>query len=75
MGPKTVTRLHRWSPLPPSPPGQAIDMFNNMLARTPVEHFMMMLPPGLEPAKFASYAEVFAKEVLPEFSSSSTSRV
>ena len=48
-------------------PGQAIDMFNEMRSRTPVEHFMMMLPPGLEPAKFASYAEVFAKEVIPAF--------
>jgi alkanesulfonate monooxygenase SsuD/methylene tetrahydromethanopterin reductase-like flavin-dependent oxidoreductase (luciferase family) len=48
-------------------PGQAIDMFNTMLTKTPVEHFMMMLPPGLAPAKFAPYAEVFAREVIPAF--------
>jgi alkanesulfonate monooxygenase SsuD/methylene tetrahydromethanopterin reductase-like flavin-dependent oxidoreductase (luciferase family) len=48
-------------------PAQAIDMFNRMLARTPVEHFMMMAPPGVPPAKFAPYAEVFAKEVIPAF--------
>jgi len=49
-------------------PGQAIDMFNAMLSRTAVEHFMMMAPPGLKPEKFAEYADVFAKEVIPAFS-------
>lgn len=48
-------------------PNQAIEMFNKMLAKAPVEHFMMMLPPGLPTAKFAPYAEVFAKEVIPAF--------
>lgn len=48
-------------------PSQAIEMFNDMLAKAPVEHFMMMLPPGLPPAKFAKYAEVFATEVIPAF--------
>jgi alkanesulfonate monooxygenase SsuD/methylene tetrahydromethanopterin reductase-like flavin-dependent oxidoreductase (luciferase family) len=48
-------------------PGQAIEMFNNMLAKAPVEHFMMMLPPGMPPARFKAYAEVFAKEVIPAF--------
>ena len=48
-------------------PGQAIDMFNEMLAKAPVEHFMMMLPPGIPPSKFAPYAEVFAREVIPAF--------
>jgi alkanesulfonate monooxygenase SsuD/methylene tetrahydromethanopterin reductase-like flavin-dependent oxidoreductase (luciferase family) len=48
-------------------PSQAIDMFNRMLAKAPVEHVMMMLPPGLAPAKFAKYAQVFAKEVIPAF--------
>jgi alkanesulfonate monooxygenase SsuD/methylene tetrahydromethanopterin reductase-like flavin-dependent oxidoreductase (luciferase family) len=48
-------------------PSQAIDMFNGMLAKAPIEHFMMMAPPGLAPAKFAPYAEVFAKEVIPAF--------
>jgi alkanesulfonate monooxygenase SsuD/methylene tetrahydromethanopterin reductase-like flavin-dependent oxidoreductase (luciferase family) len=48
-------------------PSQAIDMFNKMCAKAPVEHFMMMLPPGLPPARFMKYAEVFAKEVIPAF--------
>jgi alkanesulfonate monooxygenase SsuD/methylene tetrahydromethanopterin reductase-like flavin-dependent oxidoreductase (luciferase family) len=48
-------------------PGQAIDMFKNMLTKAPVEHFMMMAPPGLPLAKFTEYADVFAKQVIPAF--------
>ena len=48
-------------------PGQAIDLLNNMLSKAPVEHFMMMLPPGLPTAKFKDYAGVFAQEVMPAF--------
>ncbi|MCJ8156108.1 LLM class flavin-dependent oxidoreductase [Sphingomonas sp. LaA6.9] len=48
-------------------PEQAIDHFRAMQARIPVEHFMMMLPPGLPPARFMPYAELFANEVIPAF--------
>ena len=48
-------------------PAQAIEMLNRMRAKAPVEHFMMMLPPGLPPARFMHYAEVFAREVMPAF--------
>jgi alkanesulfonate monooxygenase SsuD/methylene tetrahydromethanopterin reductase-like flavin-dependent oxidoreductase (luciferase family) len=48
-------------------PAQAIEMFKQMLAKAPVEHFMMMAPPGLPTAKFAEYAEVFARQVIPAF--------
>lgn len=48
-------------------PAQAIELFNAMLSKAPVEHFMMMLPPGLPPAKFKPYAETFAAEVMPAF--------
>lgn len=48
-------------------PGEAIETFRKMLAKTPVEHFMMMKPPGLPFAKFAEYAQVFATEVMPAF--------
>lgn len=48
-------------------PVQAIKMFNDMLAKAPVEHFMMMLPPGIPAAKFTEYAQVFADEVIPAF--------
>ena len=46
-------------------PGQAIDLLEGMRAKAPVEHFMMMAPPGLPLAKLAEYAELFAKEVIP----------
>jgi len=48
-------------------PSEAIAMLNKMLSKAPVEHFMMMVPPGIPPAKFADYAEVFAKRVIPAF--------
>ena len=48
-------------------PDQAIDSFRAMRSRIPVEHFMMMLPPGLPPSRFVPYAEVFAREVIPAF--------
>jgi alkanesulfonate monooxygenase SsuD/methylene tetrahydromethanopterin reductase-like flavin-dependent oxidoreductase (luciferase family) len=48
-------------------PGEAIDMFKRMLSRTPVEHFMMMAPPGLPLSRLAEYAQVFAQEVIPAF--------
>jgi alkanesulfonate monooxygenase SsuD/methylene tetrahydromethanopterin reductase-like flavin-dependent oxidoreductase (luciferase family) len=49
-------------------PGEAIDMLQEMRAKAPVEHFMLMLPPGIAPSKFAPYAELFAREVIPAFS-------
>jgi alkanesulfonate monooxygenase SsuD/methylene tetrahydromethanopterin reductase-like flavin-dependent oxidoreductase (luciferase family) len=48
-------------------PDKAIDYFRRMQTRIPVEHFMMMLPPGLPPARFVKYAELFAREVMPAF--------
>lgn len=48
-------------------PDKAIEMFNRMREKAPVEHFMMMLPPGIPTKQFAPYAELFAKEVIPAF--------
>jgi len=48
-------------------PAQAIDYFKAMQSRTAVEHFMMMLPPGMPVERFKHYAELFAKEVMPAF--------
>jgi alkanesulfonate monooxygenase SsuD/methylene tetrahydromethanopterin reductase-like flavin-dependent oxidoreductase (luciferase family) len=48
-------------------PDEAIDYFRAMQARIPVEHFIMMLPPGLPPSRFVPYAELFANEVIPAF--------
>lgn len=48
-------------------PEEAVAMFTAMLEKAPVEHFTMMLPPGLPPARFTEYAQVFATEVVPAF--------
>lgn len=48
-------------------PDEAIDLFNDMRSKAAVEHFMMMLPPGIPPGRFQKYAEVFAQEVIPVF--------
>ncbi|MET0238451.1 MAG: LLM class flavin-dependent oxidoreductase [Sphingobium sp.] len=48
-------------------PAQAIDKFRAMQERIPVEHLMMMMPPGLPPARFVEYAGLFAREVIPAF--------
>lgn len=48
-------------------PEQAVDRFGKLRDRYGVEHIMMMLPPGLPPAKFMPYAEVFARDVIPAF--------
>jgi alkanesulfonate monooxygenase SsuD/methylene tetrahydromethanopterin reductase-like flavin-dependent oxidoreductase (luciferase family) len=48
-------------------PAQAIDKFKAMQARMPIEHYMMMMPPGLPPKRFMAYAELFANKVMPAF--------
>jgi alkanesulfonate monooxygenase SsuD/methylene tetrahydromethanopterin reductase-like flavin-dependent oxidoreductase (luciferase family) len=48
-------------------PVQAIDFFNSMRAKAPVEHVTMAVPPGIPLSAFAGYAEVFAREVIPAF--------
>lgn len=48
-------------------PEQAIAKFKALQARMPIDHYMMMMPPGLPAERFRHYAEVFAQEVLPAF--------
>jgi probable F420-dependent oxidoreductase len=48
-------------------PDQAIDRFRRLREKMPLEHFMMMLPPGLPHDRFRHYAQVFADEVIPAF--------
>jgi alkanesulfonate monooxygenase SsuD/methylene tetrahydromethanopterin reductase-like flavin-dependent oxidoreductase (luciferase family) len=48
-------------------PDQAIDRFRAMRERIPVEHFTMMLPPGMPQDRFRDYAQLFADEVIPAF--------
>jgi alkanesulfonate monooxygenase SsuD/methylene tetrahydromethanopterin reductase-like flavin-dependent oxidoreductase (luciferase family) len=67
LKPMTLDAFSRSGILNILTPAQAIDSFRAMRAKAPVEHFMMMLPPGLPPSRFVKYAEVFAREVLPAF--------
>jgi hypothetical protein len=48
-------------------PEQAIDKFQAMQSRISIEHFMMMMPPGLPQGRFREYAQLFADQVLPAF--------
>jgi len=48
-------------------PDAAITMFRNLQQRMPLDHYMMMMPPGLPAARFVEYAQVFANDVAPAF--------
>jgi alkanesulfonate monooxygenase SsuD/methylene tetrahydromethanopterin reductase-like flavin-dependent oxidoreductase (luciferase family) len=48
-------------------PEKAIASLERMLTRASVEHFVMLVPPGIPLSKFAAYAELFAKSVIPAF--------
>jgi len=48
-------------------PDAAIAYFQDLRRRWPVEHFVMMRPPGLPAQRFLHYAEIFARTVLPAF--------
>lgn len=48
-------------------PEQAVDHFKAMQERVPIEHFMMMRPPGLPAERFVGYAQLFADKVIPAF--------
>jgi alkanesulfonate monooxygenase SsuD/methylene tetrahydromethanopterin reductase-like flavin-dependent oxidoreductase (luciferase family) len=48
-------------------PDAAIGRFKAMQEKMPLDHVMMMLPPGLPAARFQEYAQIFANEVMPAF--------
>lgn len=48
-------------------PQQAIAMLTDLQQRTPLEHYIMLAPPGLPADRFMAHAEVFATDVLPAF--------
>ncbi|OBK77703.1 LLM class flavin-dependent oxidoreductase [Mycobacterium sp. 1274761.0] len=48
-------------------PEQAVAHFRAMQEQIPLEHFMMMRPPGLPAERFVEYAHLFADKVLPAF--------
>lgn len=48
-------------------PDAAIAMFRGLQQRMPLDHYMMMMPPGLPVSRFVEYAQLFANEVIPAF--------
>jgi hypothetical protein len=48
-------------------PDEAIAHFRRLREKAPVEHFTMMMPPGLPAERFLAYAKTFAGQVLPAF--------
>lgn len=48
-------------------PDEAIATLRKYQETTPLDHFTMMMPPGLPPARFVEYADVVAKKVIPAF--------
>ncbi|MBU6267723.1 MAG: LLM class flavin-dependent oxidoreductase [Sphingomonadales bacterium] len=48
-------------------PDQAIAKFRALQAKIPLDHYIMMMPPGLPAERFIHYADIFAREVLPAF--------
>lgn len=48
-------------------PDAAIAFFRALQARIPIEHYIMMMPPGLPAERFKHYAGLFAAEVMPAF--------
>jgi alkanesulfonate monooxygenase SsuD/methylene tetrahydromethanopterin reductase-like flavin-dependent oxidoreductase (luciferase family) len=48
-------------------PEAAIEMLRGLQQRMPLDHYMMMLPPGMPAERFIHYAEIFAKDVAPAF--------
>jgi alkanesulfonate monooxygenase SsuD/methylene tetrahydromethanopterin reductase-like flavin-dependent oxidoreductase (luciferase family) len=67
LRPMSLEKFKRSGILQILTPTQAIDKFKAMQARMPIEHFMMMMPPGLPPARFVEYAQLFASKVMPAF--------
>ncbi|UUO01818.1 LLM class flavin-dependent oxidoreductase [Mycolicibacterium novocastrense] len=67
LKPMTLEKFKKSGILQVLTPAEAVEFFNGMRAKAPVEHFTMMLPPGLPPSQFKPYAEVFAREVIPAF--------
>jgi hypothetical protein len=48
-------------------PARAIEFFQEMQAKGPIEHAILSVPPGVPLTQFARHAELLAKEVIPAF--------
>ncbi len=67
MKPMTLDQFKKSGMLQIVTPDAAIAMFKSMQERMPLDHVMMMMPPGLPAMRFVEYAQVFANEVMPAF--------
>ncbi len=48
-------------------PDAVVKMLQDMQSSMPLDHVMMMMPPGLPVERFQHYAETFASKVIPAF--------
>lgn len=51
-------------------PDEAIALLREYQETAPVDHYTMMMPPGLPIERFVEYADVIAKKVIPAFKTS-----
>jgi alkanesulfonate monooxygenase SsuD/methylene tetrahydromethanopterin reductase-like flavin-dependent oxidoreductase (luciferase family) len=67
MRPMTIEQFKKSGTLQVMTPDAAIALIRSMRDRMPLDHVMMMMPPGLPATRFVEYAQVFANEVMPTF--------
>lgn len=67
MKPMDLDTFKRSGVLQVLTPAEAVDRFRALRDKAPVEHFTMMMPPGLPAERFLAYARTFADEVIPAF--------
>ncbi len=64
MDPTDVETFKRSGILQILTPEQAVAHFTDLKQRMPIEHYMMMRPPGLSAERFVEYAQLFADKVI-----------
>lgn len=67
MKPMDLDTFKRSGALKILTPAEAVAHFRALREKAPVEHFTMMMPPGLPTERFLAYARTFAEEVIPAF--------
>jgi len=67
LDPMTLEQFKESGILQVMTPDAAVAMLQDRRSRMPLDHVMMMMPPGLPAERFIHYADIFAKEVMPAF--------
>lgn len=65
MDPMDVETFKRSGVLQILTPEEAVAHFTALKQRMPVDHYVMMRPPGLPAERFVEYAQLFADKVIP----------